>query len=129
LAAQTRRRVVGLSVKLEVITNDKLRKFVFGVDKKQQAGIDKWTIDFELYDRPSPTAAFTKAVGITAAVDLENVPLAAANATRDKGLDASQVDYALTAVAADADSYKVRDIDETQMKDTVVGLFAARTEA
>jgi hypothetical protein len=129
MAAETKRVVVGLSVKLEVITQDKLRKFVFGVDKKQEGGLDKWTIEFELHDRTSPAVAFDKVIGLIAAVDLAKVPVAAVQATYDKGLDVAQVDYAVTTVAADAEKYKANGIKESRMKRTVAGLFAARAEA
>jgi hypothetical protein len=124
--AQTKKVLVGLSVKLEVLTKDKLRKFVFGIAKTQENGVDKWSVDFELFDRASATAAFVQALSLTADISLKTVPVENVQATADKGLSKSQIEYVLTTLAADAEKFKANAIKDLRMKRTVSGLFLAR---
>ena len=124
--AATKKVLVGLSVKLEVITKDKLRKFVFGVTKTQENDVDKWGVDFELLDRTSTTAEFGRVVFLSVDLDLKKIAVADVQATADKGLNQGQVEFALTTVAANAEKFKNKLIGEDRMKRTVSNLFPAR---
>ena len=124
--AQTKKVLVGLSVKLEVLTKDKLRKFVFGVKKTQENDVDTWSVDFELFDRASATAPFVQALMLTTDINLKAVPVESVQATADKGLSKSQIEYVLTTLAADAAKFKANTIKDLRMKRTVSGLFLAR---
>lgn len=124
--AQTKKVLVGLSVKLEVLTKDKLRKFVFGVEKTQENDVDKWSVDFELFDRATATADFVQALSLSADVNLKTVPVENVQATSDKGLSKSQIEYVLTTLSADAEKFKAKLIKDIRMKRTVNGLFLAR---
>jgi len=125
-AAVTKKVLVALSVQLEVLTKDKLRKFVFGLKKTQENDLDKWSVSFELLDRAKADAQFARAVFLDVDLDLKKVPVEAVQATADKGLNKAQVEYTLTAVGPDADKLAQGKIKESRMARTVGDLFAAR---
>jgi hypothetical protein len=125
-AAQTKKVLVALSVQLEVLTKDKLRKFVFGLKKTQDGDLDKWSVSFELLDRATADAQFARALFLDVDLDLKKVPVEAVEATADKGLNKPQVEHVLTAVGPDADKLAEGKIKEVRMKRTVTDLFAAR---
>ena len=125
-AAVTKKVLVALSVQLEVLTKDKLRKFVFGLKKTQDHNLDKWSVSFELLDRAKADAQFARAVFLDVDLDLKKVPVEAIQATADKGMNKAQVEYTLTAVGPDADKLAQGKIKAARMARTVGDLFAAR---
>jgi len=125
-APAANRVLVGLSVKLEVLTKDKLRKFSFGLTKAQEGDVDKWSVDFELLDRASATADFARVVFLDVDLDLKKIPVPDIETTADKGLNKAQVEFVLAAVAADAEKFRANKIKEARMKRTIGDLFAAR---
>ena len=124
--AATTKVVVGLSVKLEVITKDKLRKFVFGVEKTRENDVDMWSVDFELLDRRSPTADFGRVVFLDVDLDLKKIAATDVQTTAEKGLNQSQVEFVLTTIAANAEKFKKNLLSEDRMKRTIANLFPAR---
>lgn len=124
--AATHRVLVGLAVKLEVVTKDRLRKFAFGLTKTQDGDIDKWSVDFELLDRASATGDFTRVVFLEVDLDLKKVAVPDVQMTADTGLNKPQVEFVLATVAADAEKFKANKIKEGRMKRTLSDLFAAR---
>ena len=124
--AATTKVVVGLSVKLEVITKDKLRKFVFGVEKTRENDVDMWSVDFELLDRTSPTADFGRVVFLDVDLDLKKITATDVQTTAEKGLNQSQVEFVLTTIAANAEKFKKNLLSEDRMKRTIANLFPAR---
>jgi hypothetical protein len=63
---------------------------------------------------------------LTTDINLKTVPVESVQATADKGLSKSQIEYVLTTVAADAAKFKANAIKDLRMKRTVSGLFLAR---
>ena len=124
--AATTKVVVGLSVKLEVITKDKLRKFVFGVEKTRENDVDMWSVDFELLDRTSPTDDFGRVVFLDVDLDLKKITATDVQTTAEKGLNQSQVEFVLTTIAANAEKFKKNLLSEDRMKRTIANLFPAR---
>jgi hypothetical protein len=124
--AVTKKVLVALSVQLEVLTPDKLRKFVFGLKKTQENDLDKWSVSFELLDRAKADGQFARAVFLDVDLDLKKVPVEAVQATADKGLNKAQVEYTITAVGPDADKLAQGKIKDSRMARTVGDLFAAR---
>ena len=125
-AAGTARELVALSVKLEVLTKDKLKKFVFGLTKTKDREIDKWSMDFEMLDRAKTTDAFARAFFLDIDIDLKKVDAKAIQDTAEKGLNKPQVDFTRTQIAADADKLKAAKIQQDRMKRTTRGVFEAR---
>lgn len=122
----TRREVVALSVKLEVLTTDKLKKFVFGLTKSKEGDIDKWAMDFSMFDRAAVADPFVLAFDLDIALDLKKVPVEALEATATKGLNKAQIDFTRTTIAADAEKRKAGKIKEDRMKRTAAGVIEAR---
>lgn len=126
MPAATKKVLVGLSVKLEVITKDKLRKFVFGVQKTQKGAIEAWSVDFELLDRATASAEFSRIVFLDVDLDLKKVAVKDVETTANKGLNKQQVEFVLSSVAEDAGRLKAGSIKDTRMRRTVSDLFASR---
>jgi hypothetical protein len=120
------RSLVAVSVKLEVLSKDKLKKFVFGLTKAKDGDVDKWTMDFEMLDRAKASDAFARAFLLDVDLDLKKVPAADLEATAEKGLNKSQVDFTRTAVEADAEKFKAGKIKESRMKKTATEVIPAR---
>jgi hypothetical protein len=128
LGGTTRKELVGLSVELEVVTRDKLRKFLFTLTKTKEGDADNWGIDFELLDRKTAAGAFERVLSLEVDLDLRKVAVEDVEATADKGLNKAQVEFALTTVAADAQKLNDGKIKESRMARTVRDLIAARNE-
>src|SRR5262245_38080654 len=121
------RSLVALSVKLEVLSKDKLKKFVFGLNKtKGLEDVDEWTMDFEMLDRAKTTDEFARAFFLDVNLDLKKVPQPELEATAEKGLNKNQIDFTRTAVDADADKFRNGKIKDTRMKRTASEVIAAR---
>lgn len=54
--------VITIKVHFELITNDKLRKVVFGLEKDTQGVKVTWTINFELFERDKKTDPWGDAI-------------------------------------------------------------------
>ena len=94
---KAKREIVALSVRLEVITPDKLRKIIFGLTKGTAEGNVTWTINFELFDRTSKTAEFQKVIDLDVEVKTKNHALA--EETAAKGLNSAQVEHTILRAA------------------------------
>jgi hypothetical protein len=89
------KEIVALSVKLEVVTPDKLRKIIFGLTKgTDDKGVTTWTINFELHDRAKPSGSFAQVIKLDVMVKSKNHPLA--EETAAKGMNEPQVEHAIT---------------------------------
>ncbi len=126
MPAGTARQLVALSVKLEVLTKDKLKKFVFGLTKSQDGDVEKWSMDFEMLDRAAATDTFARAFFLDIDLDLKKVPVEALEETATKGLNKAQVDFTRTMVAGDAEKLQANKIKEDRMKRTARAVIAAR---
>lgn len=91
---KAKREIVALSVRLEVITPDKLRRIIFGLTKGTAEGNVTWTINFELFDRASKTDEFGEPiVKLDVSVKAKNNALA--EETAAKGMNAAQVEHTI----------------------------------
>ena len=122
----TKKEIVGLAVKLEVLTKDQLRRFIFGIQKSQKDGVDTWGIDFKLLSRTTTTVEFVEMVALKVDLDLKKVAVEDVEATASKGLNKQQVEFVLGSVADDAERFKAKKLKEPRMKRTLGELFAAR---
>jgi hypothetical protein len=120
------RSLVAMSVTLEVLSKDKLKKFVFGLNKTKEGDVDKWSMDFEMLDRTKATDEFARAFFLDVDLDLKKVPVPELEATAEKGLNKNQVDFTRTAVESDAAKFKTGKIKPARMKRTATEVIAAR---
>lgn len=125
-ATGSTREPVALSVKLEVLTKDKLKKFVFGLTKSKDGAVDKWHMDFEMLDRADTSKDFARAFFLDIDIDLKKVAATDLDATAKNGLNKPQVDFSRTMVAGDADKFKEGTIGEDKMKRTARNVIPAR---
>lgn len=120
------RSLVAVSVTLEVLSKDKLKKFVFGLNKTKEGDVDKWSMDFEMLDRTKATDEFARAFFLDVDLDFKKVPVPELIATAEKGLNKNQVDFTRTAVESDAAKFKTGKIQEARMRRTATEVIAAR---
>jgi len=95
---KAKKEIVAISVKLEVITPDKLRKIIFGLTKgTDDNGVTTWTINFELHDRAKPADPFSEVIKLDVMVKVKNHALA--EETAAKGMNEPQVEHVITRAA------------------------------
>lgn len=116
-AAAKKSSVIGIKVRFELITKDKLRRVVFGLEKDTEGNVVLWKIDFELFERDKKGDPWDEAI-IVLQVELEKALNAKAEKAL-KGLTAGQSGHALGPAADDAKAAKEGEIDEDEAKETV----------
>lgn len=120
--------IKSISVDIEVLTKDRLRKVVFGLDKTtSDAGEPTWTINFELFERAKKDEEFGDAIVSLDAVVVKkaNVQQAEETATAG-GLTKPQADHALGPGAVDAKRFKEGKISREKAEATVQRILAKR---
>lgn len=116
-AAAKKSSVIGIKVRFELITKDKLRRVIFGLEKDTEGNVVLWKIDFELFERDKKGDPWDEAI-IVLQVELEK----ALNAKAEKafkGLTPGQSAHALGPAADDAKAAKEGEIEEDEAKETV----------
>jgi hypothetical protein len=83
-----------ISVDLEVLTPDRLKKVVFGLDKSVDAEGEHWTIDFQFLQRAKKTDEFGDPL-VTLSIEVKKNNNAAAEETAMKGLNSAQTEHLL----------------------------------
>ena len=94
-----------ISVDLEVMTPDRLRKVVFGLDKSTGAGGVQWVIEFQFLQRDKKTDEFGDPL-VKLKVDVKKANNPAAEETAVKGLNAAQTEHLLGPAAVAAQRLK-----------------------
>jgi hypothetical protein len=121
---KSQKQIVAISVKLEVITPDKLRKIIFGLTKGTDDGMTTWTINFELHDREKKADEFGKVIDLDVEVKSKNHPLAEETAT--KGLNRPQVEHAVLRAAPAAKKLAAGKTSQPAAERTIEGVLSAR---
>jgi len=116
-AAAKKSSVIGVKVRFELITKDKLRRVVFGLEKDTEGNVVMWKIDFQLFERDKKGDPWAEAI-IVLQVELEKALNAKAEKAL-KGLTPGQSAHALGPAADDAKAAKEGEIDEDEAKETV----------
>ena len=116
-AAAKKSSVIGVKVRFELITKDKLRRVVFGLEKDTEGNVVLWKIDFELFERDKKGDPWAEAV-IVLQVELKKALNAKAEKAL-KGLTPGQSAHALGPAADDAKAAREGEIDEDEAKETV----------
>ena len=90
-----------ISVDLEVMTADRLKKVIFGLDKAAASDGVHWTIDFQFLQRDKKTDPFGDPL-VKLSIDVKKSNNELAEETAIKGLNSSQTEHLLgpAAVAA-----------------------------
>ena len=117
-----------ISVDIEVMTKDKLRKVVFGLDKTTaDNGEVTWTIDFKLFERENTTDDFDEPLVKLDAVVVKKANFDKAEATAVSGkFKAEQTEHALGPAANDAKRFKEGKIPKEKAEATAERTIAKR---
>lgn len=118
-----------ISVDIEVMTKDRLRKVVFGLDKETaDSGDVRWTIDFKLFEREKTTDAFGDPLVKLDAVIVKKANFDKAEATAVAGtFTAAQTEHALGPAAVDAKRFKDGKITREKAERTAERTVAKRS--
>lgn len=110
--------VNSISVDLEVMTSDRLRKVIFSLDKSTTKSNVEWTLNFQLLEREKYSDEFgdplVKLSVVTCASNHGNAEL-----TAQKGLNSNQAEHLLGPASADAKRLKAGKITQEKANATV----------
>lgn len=121
----TTRRLVALSVDIEVLSSDQLKKFVFGIEKKKKSPTESdWTIDFVFSKRDKKKDAFVDRVKVKVKVSLEKVPGIERTATRDMTI--RQRNFVNGTVANALDAFEAGEITRPQLQKLILRAASKR---
>jgi hypothetical protein len=102
-----------ITVSFEILTEDELRKIIFGLTKGcNPDNTSFWKIHFQLQQRATPAGVFVDRVKLDVAVDDENNKAAEKTS---KGLNDPQTDHLLGPGMAAADLRHSGDIDDEEL--------------
>ena len=104
--------IVAIKVNFELITSDKKRKVVFGLQKNTEGTKVTWIINFEMFERDKKTDPWGEAI---VNVDVEVTKQLHANAEKMavKGMSAGQQAHALGPAADDQKAAEAGEISQT----------------
>jgi hypothetical protein len=115
----TVRNLVALSVDIEVLSSDQLKKFVFGIEKKKKSTTESdWTINFVFSKRDKKADDFVDRVKVTVNVSLEVVPGVERTATND--MTVKQRNFVNGTVANALDAFEAGEITRPQLEKLVL---------
>ena len=117
LAKAPKSSVIGVKVRFELITKDKTRRVIFGLEKDTEGNVVIWKIDFQLFERDLKSDPWGDAIVILQ-VEVEKALNAKAEKAL-KGLTPGQSAHALGPAADDSKAAKDGEIDEDEAKETV----------
>jgi hypothetical protein len=112
------RTLKSISVDLEVMTTDRLKKIVFGLDKNVDGDEIQWVIDFKFFQRDKKSDEFGDPL-VSLKADVKKTNNEAAEATANKGLNASQSELLLGPGVIAAQRLKEGKITEEKAAATV----------
>lgn len=93
-------QVIAIKVKFELITKDRLRRVVFGLEKDTEGDKVTWKIDFELYEREKKTDPWGDAL-VDIEIEVEKQLHLNAEKTATQGMTPAQQAHALGPAADD----------------------------
>lgn len=113
----TSQTVIAIKVHFELITPDRLRRVIFGLEKDTQGTKVIWKINFQLFERDKKTDPFDPIV--TLDVEVDKQLNAKAEKTALNGMTPGQSAHALGPAAEDAKAAEAGEIDPDDAKQTV----------
>ncbi len=112
------RTLKSISVDLEVMTTDRLKKIVFGLDKSTEDEEIHWVIEFQFLQRDKKTDPFGDPL-VKLSVDVKKSNESAAEETAAKGLSNPQATHLLGPGVADTQRFREGKITEDKLAATV----------
>ena len=122
---KTKRKVLALSVDIEVLSADQLKKFVFGISKEKKSETQSdWTIDFIFSKRDKKADSFVDRVKVNVAVSLEAVPDVERTAMKD--MTVKQRNFVNGTVANALDAFEAGEITRPQLEKLILRAASKR---
>jgi hypothetical protein len=117
-----------ISVDIEVMTRDRLRKVAFGLDKETaDSGDVTWTIDFKLFEREQKTDDFGDPLVRLEAIAVKKANFEKAEDTaRTQRFTAAQTEHALGPASVDAKRFQAGKITKEKAQATAERTLAKR---
>lgn len=112
------RTVKSISVDLEVMTADRLKKIIFGLDKSTEEDEERWVIEFQLLQRERKTDDFGDPL-VKLSIDVTRANNTLAEETAIKGLNSRQSAHLLGPGLTDAQRLHEGKITEKRAATTV----------
>jgi hypothetical protein len=112
------RTVKSISVDLEVMTTDRLKKIIFGLDKSMEDEEVHWVIEFQFLQRDKKTDPFGDAL-VKLSIDVKKSNESAAEETAAKGLNNLQATHLLGPGVTDTQRFQEGKITEDKLAATV----------
>lgn len=112
------RTVKSISVDLEVMTTDRLKKIIFGLDKSTEDEEVRWVIEFQFLQRERKSDPFGDPL-VTLSIDVTRANTALAEETAIKGLNSRQSAHLLGPGLTDAQRLHEGTITEKRAAATV----------
>ena len=112
------RTIKSISVDLEVMTTDRLKKIIFGLDKSTDEEEVTWVIEFQFLQRDKKTDPFGDPL-VKLKIDVKKSNNDLAEVTADKGLNSPQAAHLLGAGLSDAQRLRDGKITEERAALTV----------
>ena len=107
-----------ISVDLEVMTTDRLKKVIFGLDKSTDTEGVRWVIEFQFLQRDKKTEEFGDPL-VKLRVDVKKASNALAEETAVKGLNSAQAEHLLGPAMVAARRLKDGETTEERVAATV----------
>jgi len=114
----TTQTIIAIKVHFELITPDRLRRVVFGLEKDTEGDVTKWIINFQLFERDKKTDEFGEAI-VKLDVEVDEKLHPKAEKAAIKGLTPGQSAHALGPAADDAKAADAGEIEEDEAHETV----------
>ena len=116
MPAATKKVLVSLSVRIDVLNSTKLKKFSFQLDKTTpKPDEEKWTITFDLLERDKKSDTFGEAsIHVLINLELETEKVDAEKTAMADEFTVAQTEHVLTAVAAASRKLKAGTITQEQ---------------
>jgi len=112
------RTLKSISVDLEVMTTDRLKKIIFGLDKSIEDEEIQWVIEFQFLQRDNKTDPFGDPL-VKLSIDVKKSNEQAAEETASKGLNNPQASHLLGPGLADTQRFRDGKIPEDKLAATV----------
>jgi hypothetical protein len=129
MPAGATKKLIALSVRIDVMNSSKLKKFSFTIEKTTPAeNEEKWSITFDLLERTDKTKPFPvdePTIRVVIDVSLQNVAKTEKTALADN-FTVKQTQHVLTTVAAAAKQLKAGEITEEEFNAVVEATMAKR---
>ena len=125
--AATKKVILAMSVRIDVMNSSKLKKFSFQLDKTTAEGSkEKWTILFDLFDRAKRTEEFGEpSIHVKIDVSLQNVENTEKTALA-KDFTVRQTQHVVTVVAAAAKQLQAKEITQEEFDAVLEATMARR---